>query len=81
MNLTQWILILVAVLIAGGVYFLLRKVNITATQKKWVRIVLFGSMISFLAFDFYSKQKYALLIILALGFIAFVYMILKSKDK
>ena len=81
MSITQIVLVASAFLVAMLVYFLLRKTDIKPQQKKWIRIVLYGCIVSYLAIDFYSKQKYGLLFVLGLGSIAFIYMILKSDKK
>ena len=81
MSITQIVLIVAAFVIAILVYFLLRKSDIKVQQKKWIRILLYGCIVSYLAIDFYSKQKYGLLFVLGLGSVAFVYMILNSDKK
>jgi hypothetical protein len=80
MTINQILLIASALVIALLVFLLLRKTHISFNGKKWIRIILFGCMISYLAFDFYTKQKYALLVVLALGSVAFVYMVLRAKE-
>ncbi len=47
-----------------------------------LRGILFFGIIGYLAYDFYMKEKYQLLVVLAMGGMAFIYMIrfLKKKE-
>ena len=80
MNWIQISLFIGALLVAVLVYFLLKKTSLSGSRKKWFRALLFFFMIGYLSFDFYTKQKYGLILVLFLGSIAFVYMLRKSKD-
>ena len=46
-----------------------------------IRAILFFGCIAFLAYDFYTKEKYSYMIALVLGSIAFVFIIRMMKNK
>jgi hypothetical protein len=61
-------------------YVILPKLNLTHQSGKIVRAVLFFGMMGYLAYDFYLKEKYGYIAVLAAGSVAFV-MLLNAKKK
>jgi hypothetical protein len=59
-------------------YVLLPKLNLDIQTGKWIRAVLFFAIMGYLAYDFYTKEKYMYIAFLVAGSIAFV-LLLKAK--
>jgi hypothetical protein len=48
---------------------------------KWARLIIFMTIIGFLSYDFYLKQKYFFLIVMGLGTFAFVIALFRNDRK
>jgi hypothetical protein len=62
-------------------YIILPKLNVTKHTGLVLRSVIFFAIIGYLSYDFYMKEKYSYLIVLALGSIAFIFMMISVKKK
>lgn len=81
MTLTQIVLLFSAVVASLAIFMIVRRRQMSFSGKKWIRIILFASIVGYLGVDFYTKQKYALIGVLVLGTIAFIYMMIRIKDR
>lgn len=74
-------LVAIAILVIVIYYFLVKKISPSQKSGMLVRGVLFFAMIGYLAYDFYTKEKYWYILILAAGSVAFVMLLLSQKNK
>lgn len=82
METDKLLLLLGIVLFVGLFYFLLLpKLNIKSQSGMVFRAVVFFAMMGFLAYDFYTKEKYGYILILVAGSIAFIVVMLRNKNK
>jgi hypothetical protein len=77
-----------AILLAGAVlvivlffYVVLPKLNLTHKSNSIFKGLLFFGMMGYLAYDFYLKEKYWYILVLAGGSIAFVMLLLAKKSE
>ncbi len=81
MNYT-FIYVLIGVLtIVVFFYFIAPKLKLISYRSNIIRGILFFSMMLYLSYDFFIKEKYAYIIILALGTVGFIYMLINSKKR
>lgn len=81
MSTTQALVLIGAVvLVIVFFYVILPKLNLSLQSGKIVRALLFFGMMGYLAYDFYLKEKYGFIAVLAAGSVAFV-MLLNAKKK
>lgn len=74
-------LLLAVVIIVIFFYVVLPKLNLGHKSGIIFRTILFGAMMSYLAYDFIQKEKYSYLIVIVLGTIGFVLMVTNMKSK
>jgi len=63
------------------IYFLLPYLRLKIGTEKTIKGLIFFGMMAYLTYDFLRQEKYAYLIALFLGSVAFLYMLIKSKHK
>jgi hypothetical protein len=81
---TAKLLLLVGVVVFVTLFYflLLPKLNIKTQSGIVFRAVVFFAMMGFLSYDFYTKEKYGYILVLAAGSIAFMVVMLRSgKNK
>ncbi len=74
-------LVAIAILAILVYYFLIKKMSPAQKSGILVRGVLFFGMIGYLTYDFYTKEKYWYILVLAAGSIAFVILLLSQKNR
>jgi hypothetical protein len=74
-----WLVGAVAVVILFF-YVLLPKLNLTHQSGMFLRGLLFFSMMGYLAYDFYIKEKYWYILVLVAGSVAFLMLLLAKKS-
>lgn len=72
------LLVLAVAAVVAFFYIILPKLNLRVETGKWIRGILFSAVILYLAYDFYLKEKYTWIAVLAAGSIAF-FMLLTAK--
>ena len=75
------ILLVVVTLVVVFMYVILPKLKLGLNQGKIFRAAIFCGILVWLGFDFYMKEKYWYLLILALGAFGFFSMLISSKQK
>jgi hypothetical protein len=60
-------------------WFVAPRLRLVSYRSDIIRAILFFGMMSYLAYDFYIKEKYTLLVVLAMGSAAFLYYLLSSR--
>jgi hypothetical protein len=61
-------------------YILLPKLNLSHKSGMIIRGLLFFSMMGYLAYDFYLKEKFGYILVLVAGSIAFTVLLLAKKS-
>lgn len=81
MSITQALLLIGAVVFVVVVFYVvLPKLKLAQQNGLWIRAILFFSMMAYLAYDFYQREKYGYILFLAAGSVAFV-MLLRAKKR
>jgi len=62
-------------------YIISPRLKLINYQSNIIRSIIFLGMMSYLAYDFFVKEKYSFLIFIALGCIGFIYFLVSSKKK
>jgi hypothetical protein len=83
MSVVQIILLCVGLIAAiGFMYFILPRISKSNENSgKWLRLIIFTAIATYLGYDFYQKAKYGFLIILVLGSAAFLLLLFAQKKK
>lgn len=71
----------VACVVALAVFTLLNKGRLSHRNKNRVRGILFGAAMLYLTYDFYTKEKYMLMLVILAGSLGFGYMLFTNKEK
>jgi hypothetical protein len=71
----------VVVLVILFFYVVLPKLNLNHKSGMIFRGILFFSMMGYLAYDFYMKEKYWYILVLVAGSIAFVMLLFAKKSE
>lgn len=74
-------LLLAVIIIVIFFYAVLTKLKLGHKSGIIFRSILFGTMMSYLSYDFVQKEKYSYLIVIVLGTIGFVLMVTNMKSK
>jgi hypothetical protein len=74
-------LIGVAAIVAVFYFFLLPRFKMEQRSGILFRAILFFAMIGYLAYDFYMREKYGYIIMLAAGSIAFIFVLRSYRKK
>lgn len=80
MSNSYWLIGAVAAIVLV-IYWVIPAFKLKANTNKVVKGVIFGSIIVALSVDFLAKEKYAYLMVLALGSMGFYYALWDSKSK
>lgn len=81
MSITQALLLIGAVVFVVVVFYVvLPKLKLAQQNGLWIRAILFFSMMGYLAYDFYMREKYGYIAFLAIGSIGFV-LLLRAKKR
>ena len=73
--------VVLILLILVLIYYIMPKFFKDYQKEKLAKLVIFILMAAYLAYDFTNKEKWAYLVVLALGSFAFVVLILDAKKK
>jgi hypothetical protein len=83
MEMKLMLMLFAAVICAGILFIILSRSKSNQSRAVWIRSIIFFGIIAYLAYDFCMKEKYSILIVLALGSIAFIVITrdMVKKDK